>query len=124
MSGKALVLVIAGFSLIFLVIAQNFGSVSNRSVDNYVDYFNESVAHNIAVSGANMAANEIYIDPTWDAGYNNIDYQNGHLDVEVNIVNSYQNIREIVVAGVYKDASSTVKVTLAQQILQVCIFFS
>ena len=73
MGGKALVLVISGFSLIFLVIAQNFGSVSNRSVDNYVDYYNESVAHNIAVSGANIAANEIYIDPTWDDGYNNID---------------------------------------------------
>ena len=73
MGGKALVLVISCFSLIFLVIAQNFGSVSNRSVDNYVDYYNESVAHNIAVSGANIAANEIYIDPTWDDGYNNID---------------------------------------------------
>ncbi|MCH7770861.1 MAG: hypothetical protein IIA49_07580 [Bacteroidetes bacterium] len=113
MGGKALVLVISGFSLIFLVIAQNFGSVSNRSVDNYVDYYNESVAHNIAVSGANIAANEIYIDPTWDDGYNNIDYQNGHLDIEVNIVNPFQNIREIVAVGDYRGASSTVKVTLA-----------
>jgi hypothetical protein len=113
MSGKAVLIVVAGFSLIFLVVGQNFGNISNRSVDNYVDYFNETVAHNIAVSGANMAANEIYIDPLWDDGYENIQYQYGELDIDVNIIDVYQNHREIVATGEYEGVSSTVRVTLA-----------
>jgi len=113
MSGKATLLVIAGFSLIFLVVAQNFGSVSNRSVDNYVDYYNETISHSIAVSGANMAANQIYLDPTWDDGYNSIPYQDGWMDVSVNIVDAFKNIREIESEGRFNGLTSTVKVTLA-----------
>ncbi len=113
MSGKAALIVVAGFSLIFLVVSQNFGNISNRSVDNYVDYFNETIAHNIAVSGANIAANEIYIDPLWDDGYDNIQYQNGELDIELNIIDVYQNHREIVATGEYEGVTSTVRVTLA-----------
>ena len=113
MSGKAVLIVVTGFSLIFLVVGQNFGNISNRSVDNYVDYFNETIAHNIAVSGANIAANEIHIDQYWDDGYDDISYQNGELDIEVNIIDVYQNFREIVATGEYEGVSSTVRVTLA-----------
>ena len=113
MSGKAVLIVVTGFSLIFLVVGQNFGNISNRSVDNYVDYFNETIAHNIAVSGANIAANEIHIDQLWDDGYDDISYQNGELDIEVNIIDVYQNFREIVATGEYEGVSSTVRVTLA-----------
>jgi len=113
MSGKASLLVVAGFSLIFLVFSKNFGSVSNRAVDNYVDYFDETIAHNIAISGANIAANQIFIDPNWLVGYSNIPFQGGELNVEVNIVNAYQNIREIVATGDYNGVSEIVKVTLA-----------
>jgi hypothetical protein len=113
MSGKATLLVIAGFSLVFLVISQNFGSVSNRSVDNYVDYYNETISHSIAVSGANMAANKIYLDPTWDDGFNSIPYQEGRFDVSINVIDAFKNIREIVSVGTFNTFTSTVKVTLA-----------
>ncbi len=113
MTGKATLLVIAGFSLVFLVISKNFGSVANRSVDNYVNYFNETISHSIAVSGANLAANQIYLDPTWDDGYRKIDYQNGDLDVFVNLIDPFQNIREIVSVGDFNGTRSIVKVTLA-----------
>jgi len=113
MSGKASLFVVAGFSLVFLVIANNFGTVSNRSMDNYINYYNETTAHNIATSGANIAANEIYLDPTWDDGYSDQPYQDGTLDVSINIVNAFQNIREIVSVGKFDGITSTVRVTLA-----------
>jgi hypothetical protein len=113
MSGKATLLVIAGFSLVFLVISQNFGSITNRSVDNYVNYYNETISHSIAVSGANLAANKIYIDPAWVTGYNNVTYQSGKLDVSVNVIDPFQNIREIVSVGQFNGLTNTVKVTLA-----------
>lgn len=113
MSGKASLLVVAGFSLLFLVISKNFGNVSNRAVDNFVNYYDETLAHNIAVSGANIAANQIYLDPNWITGFSNIPYQDGTLDISVNVLDPYQNIRQIVAQGNYHGTTSTVKVTLS-----------
>lgn len=113
MTGKASLFVVAGFALVFLVIANNFGTVSNRSLDNYINYYNETTAHNIATSGANIAANEIYLDPTWDDGISDQSYQDGTLNVTLNVLNAYQNIRQIVSVGTFDGISSTVKVTLA-----------
>ena len=113
MGGKASLFVVAGFSLVFLVIANNFGTVSNRSVDNYVDYFSETTAHNIAISGANIAANKIYLDPTWNEGYSDLPFQGGYLDIEVNTVDAYQNIKQIVSKANYRGDTSSVRVTLA-----------
>lgn len=124
MTGKASLLVVVGFSLIFLVISQNFGSVSNRSVDNYVDYFNETISHNIAISGANMAASEIYINPSWIGGYTNVPYQNGRLDVDVNILDAFQNIRQIVSVGSFNGVTSKVMVTLAPSKFSKFAYFS
>ena len=124
MSGKASLLVIGGFSLIFLVVAQNFGSVSNRAVDNYVDYYSETISHDIAVSGANIAANEIYLDPTWKAGYQNLVYQGGILDIDVNVIDPFQNIIEIVSTAVFRGKTSKVKVTLSPSKFSKFAYFS
>jgi len=113
MSGKATIFVIAGFSLLFLVIAKNFGDVSNRAVDNFIDYHKETVSHSIAVSGANLAANEIFLDPTWDDGFSNRPFQDGELDVSVQIIDPYQNIRQVTARGTFDGHTSIVKVKLA-----------
>ena len=81
MGGKALLVIVMGFSLIFLIKGKNYGDITNRAVDNAVGYNNETLSHNIASSGANMAANEIFLDPTWTTGYSDVTYQNGKLNV-------------------------------------------
>jgi len=124
MTGKASLLVVAGFSILFMIVAKNFGSTSSRAVDNYVNYYDETIAHNIAVSGANIAANQIYLDPNWTSGYSNIHYQGGELNVDVNIIDVYQNIRQIVVRGDYNGYSSTVKVTLSPSKFSKFAYFS
>lgn len=113
MTGKASLLVVAGFSILFLVVAQNFGSITNRAVDNLVDYETETVAHNIAISGANVAANQIYLNQSWDDGYSNMPFQGGNLDVAVEMVNEFLDIKEIEATGTFNGHSSTVRVTLA-----------
>lgn len=112
MAGKALIFLVVGFSLIFITIGQNFGGLSNSAVDNLTDYYTETVAHNIAVTGANMAANRVFRDPTWTGGYNNLDYCDGKLDVNVNILDVYKNTRQIVSTGTFEGITSTVAVTL------------
>ncbi len=113
MSGKAILLLMVGFSMIFLVIANKFSGVSGRMTDNYVDYFSKTTSHNIAVSGANLAANEVFLDPTWTAGYNNTDYQDGKLFVTVTVLDAYKNIRQITSKGIFYKDTSTVQVTLS-----------
>ena len=113
MSGKATILVIAGFSLLFLVIAKNFGDVSNRAVDNFINYHKETVSHSIAVSGANIAANQIFLDPTWDDGFSNLPFQGGELDISLQVLDPYQNIRQVTAQGTFDGHTSTVRVKFA-----------
>jgi hypothetical protein len=113
MSGKASLLVIAGFSLIFLVVGQNFGSLSNRAVDNYVTYQKETVAHNIAISGANIAANELFLDRDWTpAGYPK-QFQGGELNVSIELVDETFGYREITATGTYFGKTSEIKIRVA-----------
>lgn len=112
MSGKAILLLMMGFSMLFLVVANNFHGVSGQMTDNYVDYFNETTAYNIAVSGANLAANTVFVDPTWTAGYNQA-YQNGTMNVSVTILDAFKNIRQIESIGSFNGKTSTVRVIIA-----------
>ena len=113
MGGKASLLLVVGFSMIFLVSTQNFGSISSRAVDNMVDYTNETVAHDIAVSGANMAANAVFLDNSWTTGYNDVSFNNGKLNVSVQIVDAYKNIKKIVSQGTFGGITRQVEVTLS-----------
>lgn len=112
MSGKASLLVVAGLSLVFLVIAQNFGNISNRAVDNYLEYHAETVAHNIAVSGANIAADSVYWNSGWEGTFSR-DFQGGNLDITVDIVNAATGYREITSRGTFNGISNEVKIRIA-----------
>jgi hypothetical protein len=113
MSGKAMLILISGFTMLFMVVANNFNTVSGRVTDNYVDYFNKTTSHNIAVSGANMAANQLFLDSTWNAGYGPTNFQNGKLIVTVQTIDAYKNIKRITSIGIYNKDTSRVEVTFA-----------
>jgi len=124
MAGKATFLVIIGFTLIFMVAIKNFGRISTDSVGNMVTYYTEMIAHNIAVSGANLASNQIFVDPTWTAGYSDQSLSGGTFDVTVQIVDAYKNIRQITSTGSYHGLTSTVKVTLSPSKFSKFAYFS
>lgn len=90
-------LLVLGFSLIFMSVSNNFNSLMVKSVDGYGVYFNETMAYNIAVSGANMAANAIFIDRTWETGYSNISFYQGK-----GLLNVYVSNTAAVIAGKVK----------------------
>ena len=113
MSGKAMLILISGFTMLFMVVANNFNTVSGRVTDNYVDYFNKTTSHNIAISGANMAANQLFLDSTWNAGYDDVPFQNGKLDVTVETIDAYKNIKRITSVGIFQKDTSRVQVTFA-----------
>ncbi|GAB4298675.1 MAG: hypothetical protein Kow0098_24220 [Ignavibacteriaceae bacterium] len=113
MAGKASLIVVIAFTALFMVIGQNFGTVSNRAVDNIIQYHNEAVAHNIALSGANIASNYIYLDNSWNEGINDMPFHGGYLDVSVEIIDPYQDLLEVTCTGTYEGVTNTIKVQFA-----------
>lgn len=83
MGGKAAMLLVMGFSLIFLVVGNNFNNLATRSVDNDANYYIHNMSHNIATAGANIAANQVFIDKTWDVGYEDLAFQSGIINVYI-----------------------------------------
>ena len=112
MGGKAILIVVLGFSLIFLIMEKNIGSASTRSVGNMANYHATETAHNIAVSGANIGANQIYLNPSWTTGYSNINYQNGKINVTVDVLDAFKQILRINSYGTFRGITDTVQVTL------------
>jgi hypothetical protein len=77
--GKLALFLVLGFSSVFLVMSYNANNVATLGVDNMVDYHTISVAHNIASSGTNIAANEIFLNNNWDTGFSDVDFKEGIL---------------------------------------------
>lgn len=84
MGGKAILLLVMGFSLIFSVV--NFNSVNTTSlaVERLSEYYATTNAQNIASSAANIAANEFFKDPNW-GGYSHdtLFMQNGFAVLDI-----------------------------------------
>ncbi|MCF8241345.1 MAG: hypothetical protein K9J16_08150 [Melioribacteraceae bacterium] len=83
MGGKASILLVLGFSMIFLVIGYNYNNINISAIDNVSEYYIRTNAHNIALSGANMAANEVFMEPTWESGYSSLTINGGTVNVYV-----------------------------------------
>lgn len=112
MGGKALLFLVLGFSLIFLIVEKDMLSTSSGTVDNMTGYYASVNAHNIALAGANVGANEVFLDPLWTTGFNDIPFGNGNYTVSVQVLNAFQNIRRITSIGTFSGISDTVQITL------------
>lgn len=110
MGGKASIYMVLGFSLIFLVATMNYGRLTGSAVDNNVAYYKNTVAHNIAVTGANMAANQIFIDKDWNAGYTNLSFSGGYINVTVANIGSNQ--KKITSTGNFQGIQKKVAIIL------------
>lgn len=108
--GKMALLLILGFSAIFLVMGYNAMNVSTRAIENMVDYNARTVAYNIAVSGANLGANEIFQDSDWKTGFDDVSYENGNLNVKVEVIDAFKNWRKLTSVGEYNGITKDVEV--------------
>lgn len=123
MSGKASLFVVVGFSILFVAILQNYGSITNRSVDNYIEYNNKTVAHNIALSAANILANKVYRTPmqaSSSSGWQN--YQGGKMQSSVS--NWVNGIRTLTATGIYGKDTSVIQIQITPNSFARYAYFS
>ena len=64
--GKSTIIYVIGLSLIIGLVLTNVNRSSLDSMDTYATYFGRTMAHNIALSAANLATNKVLFTP----GYN------------------------------------------------------
>jgi len=109
MGGKAAILLVLGFGLIFLIVESNFNKLSVRAVENSTEYYSRTVAHNIAVSGINLALNKIFIDNSWSEGFSELDYEGGKINVDITDNYDLINVKS---TGTYGNAEKLLIVKL------------
>ena len=110
--GKMTLYLVLGFSLLYMILGNNSNKMSSSTIQNMADYNARTVAQNIAVSGANMAANEIFLNNSWTKGFKNVSFLNGQLNASVIVLDKVQNIRKLTATGTFGGVSKSVEVTL------------
>lgn len=108
--GKLSLLLVIGFSLLYMIMGHKSNSLSTQTVENMADYNARTVAHNIAVSATNIACNEIFLDGSWDDGFSNVPFNNGYFNSNVQVLDAWRNIRKLTTEGSYGGMTKSIEV--------------
>jgi hypothetical protein len=133
--GKAAVLLVLGAIAIFLVTGKNLSGTSVDAYQNAMNYYNSNVVRNIAIAGANIGANYIFLNPPlvngnpWWNGYTNaITYGGGSFRVTVDSTSSIDPItssRRLTMksTATYGDSTYTVTVIMRPSVFSKFAFY-
>jgi hypothetical protein len=108
--GKLSLYLVLGFSLLYMIMGNNSNRMATQTVENMADYNAKTVAHNLAVSAANLACNEIFLDDTWDDGISKTDFLGGEIEGSVSVIDKIKNVRKLTTKGTYGGVTSRVDV--------------
>lgn len=113
MGGKVSLILVMSFSVLFALVGRNILSNSVTITENYSEYYSSTRASSIAISGANIAINKLYLNKNWMAGISNLSFADGKIDVDIDTVG--WNSRKIVSTGNYNGKTKTVEVILESE---------
>jgi len=108
--GRASMIMVMSYSTVLMMMGFNISKVSNSAYENYIDYYERTVAHNIVNSGANLAAQQIYVQPNWRTGYSNKPMFGGTINAAV--TTQSDSTLKLFVTAEYKTYRDTVIVVL------------
>ena len=116
MGGKVSIILVMSFSLLFALFGRNILNNSVTITENFSDYYSITRAQSIAISGANMAINKLYLNKSWMAGYSNLPFADGEINVDIDTVG--WDSRRITSFGEYNGVTKKVEILLNQKTLQ------
>jgi len=108
--GKMSLYLVVGFSLLYMIMGNNSSRLSTQTVENMANYNAKTVAHNLAVSAANLACNEIFLDDTWKGGISKTNFLGGEIQASLTVVDKVKNVRKLTTSGKYGGVTATVDV--------------
>jgi hypothetical protein len=96
--------------------SRNMSSFTQDMETNYYGYYIKTAAHNIAVSGANMAASVLFFNKGWTNGFgqdNAKSLNGGFFWVKIDTINTYD--RRLTCTSLYQGSRDTVIIMLTPQ---------
>jgi len=81
--GKASIVYVIGLSVMLGYSMFNISATSTSSMDNYTAYYGRSMAHDIAITGANIGTQLLMKDPLYNTSLMNQHYAGGTFDMYV-----------------------------------------
>lgn len=125
MVGKGTLIVILGFSLLFGLAGQNWERTSTQAVGNFSDYYRQTMAHNIAVSAANIGADSIFRNPITPTISMGGDFSSGTYSIKTSSYTRFGLHDTLLTAvGVYEKVHDTVRVLFSRYSFSKYAFFS
>lgn len=108
MGGKGTILLVLGFSLVFMVAGSNFNQMATSTVDNFAGYFYDAKSHQIASTGVNMVLNQLFLNNSIADQTFNYNFDDGTVSVALTTINGSQ--RQIISTSNYKGTTSSIKI--------------
>lgn len=112
MGGKASLILVLAFSVLFGMLGTQMLKSSNDATDSYVNYYIQTKAHSIASSAANIAANKLFKNKDWTTGYSDLKVDDGKTDVIIEKFGEFNQNRKITAIGKFGGQKDTVTVWL------------
>jgi len=106
MGGRASVIMVMGFIIILSIYQLNMARRSVEVVENVVDAYIRTAAHQIAVSGTNIAASRLYQDMTWRTGASAVPFQGGNFSISFG---AGADTVEVIIVSTFRDYSDTIR---------------
>ena len=108
--GKLSLFLVLGFSILYMILGNNSNRLSTRTVENMADYSAKTMAHNIAVSGTNLACNQLFQSGNWDEGFANVSFENGSFSASIQVMDAFKKIKKLTTTGSYGGVTKTIEV--------------
>jgi hypothetical protein len=110
MGGKVSIILVMMFSALFALFGRNILKSSVTITENFSDYYSTTRAQSIAISGANMAINKLFLNKNWMTGIPNLAFADGEIDVDIDTVG--WDSRRITSFGEYNGVTKKVEILL------------
>lgn len=115
MSGRALIIVIAGFIVISVTTFRNITQSTTESSRYSVAFYNQQMALNISQSGINLCIRKLVKNPGWRTGYNNASLFGGIFSSTLDTMTLDGNsVIRVVSSGTYGNDASTSKTVISK----------
>lgn len=116
--GKALLIIVLGFSTLFATSTLNMSRQTLESVSTYSNHYENLTARNAATSGVYMSLSRLYRaimnNTTWTTGFSNLTLNNTTLNVDIQDHSENPNLSnmelQIISTGTYGSISKTINV--------------
>lgn len=122
MGGKGALLLVLGFSLIFMVAGANFNKMATSTVDNFESYFTDAKSHQLAVTGVNLVLNQLFLNNSLADQTFNYSFDGGTVSVALSTVNGSQ--RQIIANANYAGTTASIKIAFSPSSFAKYAYFS